>query len=57
MPFHCFIGLWKERRISFDPTQEEPCLFLILNSKPVHKEKETKLAVALSRRVIQALSR
>lgn len=29
----------KGGRISFDPTQEEPCLFLILNSKPMHKEK------------------
>lgn len=41
----------KERRISFDPTQEEPCLFLILNSKPMHKEKKTKVAIALSKRV------
>lgn len=57
MPFHCFIGLWKERRIPFDPTQEEPCLVLVVNSKPVHKEKETQLAASLTRQVIQALSR
>lgn len=32
MPFHCLVAYGKkERRISFDPTQEEPCLFLILN--------------------------
>lgn len=48
MPFHCLVAYGKkERRISFDPTQEEPCLFLILNWKPMHKEKENKLAIAL----------
>jgi len=44
----------KERRISFDPTQEESCLFLILNSKPLHKEKEGKLALALARHTLEA---
>lgn len=47
LPWHSIALLFyrkKERRIYFDPTQE-PCLFLILNSKPRHKEKETKLVV------------
>lgn len=51
LPCHCITLLAyekKERRISFNPTQEESCLFLILNSKPLHKEKEGKLALALS---------
>lgn len=39
---YCLIERKKKRRISFDPTQK-PCLFLILNSKPMHKEKEPKL--------------
>lgn len=44
----------KKERIYFYPTQEEPCLFLILNSKPLHKEKESKLTLALSSHALEA---
>lgn len=57
LPCHCITLLAyekKERRIYFYPTQEEPCLFLILNSKPLHKEKESKLTLALSSHALEA---